>query len=102
MLPIAVLAGGLGTRGRHRTGPDLPKALLPIAGVPFIELKRGELRAGGAARVVLLVGHGAEPLVEHVGDGAAYDLRIEVIRDPPNLLGTGGALRRAAPALGEA
>ena len=59
MLPIAVLAGGLGTRVRHRTGPDLPKALLPIAGIPFIDLKLRELRAGGAERVVLLVGHGA-------------------------------------------
>jgi MurNAc alpha-1-phosphate uridylyltransferase len=102
MLPIAVLAGGLGTRVRHRTGPELPKALLPVAGTPFIDLKLRELRAGGAERVVLLVGHGGEALVEHVGDGAAYDLQIDVVRDPPQLLGTGGALRRAAPVLGDA
>ena len=99
-LPVAVLAGGLGTRVRHRTGPLLPKALLPVAGVPFIDLKLRELRAGGAARVVLLVGHGGSELEEHVGDGAAYGLELQVLHDPPELLGTGGALRRAVPELG--
>jgi N-acetyl-alpha-D-muramate 1-phosphate uridylyltransferase len=102
VLPIAVLAGGLGTRVRDRTGPDLPKALLPVAGIPFIDLKLSELRAGGAERLVILAGHGADALERHVGDGSAYDLRIDVIRDPPGLLGTGGALLRAVPALGDA
>ena len=99
-LPVAVLAGGLGTRVRHRTGPRLPKVLLPVAGVPFIDLKLRELRDGGAARVILLVGHGGSELEEHVGDGAAYGLELEVLHDPPELLGTGGALRRAVPRLG--
>lgn len=100
ILPIAVLAGGLGTRVRHRTGPSVPKALLPINGVPFIDLKLRELRDGGATRVVLLVGHGGRRLQDHVGSGDRFGLEISVVHDPPNLLGTGGALYRALPELG--
>jgi NDP-sugar pyrophosphorylase family protein len=100
ILPVAVLAGGLGTRVRHRTGPGLPKALLPINGVPFIDLKLRELRDAGAKRVILLVGHGGDELVDHVGDSDRYGLQLEIMHDPPHLLGTGGALYRALSLLG--
>ena len=40
MYPVALLAGGLGTRMARRTGPRLPKALLAVAGRPFIDLIR--------------------------------------------------------------
>ena len=102
MLPVAVLAGGLGTRIRHRTGPSVPKALLPVGGVPFIDIKLREMRDAGARRIVMLVGHGAEVIVDHVGDGAAYELEVEFVRDGPQLLGTGGAIREALPRLGPA
>ncbi len=101
-LPVAVLAGGLGTRVRHLTGPDRPKALMEVAGRPFIDFKLEELRRGGATKVVMLIGHGGEAIVEHVGGGERYGLQIEHRRDPPRLLGTGGALRRALPDLGPA
>jgi NDP-sugar pyrophosphorylase family protein len=100
ILPIAVLAGGLGTRVRHRTGATVPKALLPINGVPFIDLKLRELRDGGATRVVLLLGHGGGQVEAHVGTGDRYGLEISIVHDPPDLLGTGGALYRALPELG--
>ena len=101
-LPVAVLAGGLGTRMRHLTGPDLPKALVPVAGRPFIDWKLEELRGAGASRVVLLVGHGADVLVDHVGSGERFALRVDCLVDPPGLWGTGGALRHGLPDLGPA
>jgi NDP-sugar pyrophosphorylase family protein len=101
MYPVAVLAGGLGTRMAKRTGPRLPKALLEVAGRPFIDFKLAQLAAEGATRVVMLLGHGAEAIVEHVGDGAAYGLGIEVLSDGEVLLGTGGAVRRALSQLGD-
>ncbi|MEA2532358.1 MAG: N-acetyl-alpha-D-muramate 1-phosphate uridylyltransferase [Actinomycetota bacterium] len=102
MYPVAVLAGGLGTRMAKRTGPRLPKALLEVAGRPFIDFKLGQLAEEGATRVVMLLGHGAGAIAEHVGDGAAYGLDIEILHDGEALLGTGGAVRRARPLLGEA
>ncbi|MCW3045077.1 MAG: nucleotidyl transferase [Actinobacteria bacterium] len=102
MYPVAVLAGGLGTRMAKRTGPRLPKALLEVAGRPFIDFKLGQLAEQGATRVVMLLGHGAGAIAEHVGDGAAYGLDIEILPDGEALLGTGGAVRRALPLLGDA
>lgn len=101
MYPVAVLAGGLGTRMAKRTGPRLPKALLEVAGRPFIDFKLTQLAAEGATRVVMLLGHGAQAIAEHVGNGSAYGLDIEIIPDGEQLLGTGGAVRRAVPRLGE-
>ena len=101
MYPVAVLAGGLGTRMARRTGPRLPKALLEVAGRPFIDFKLEQLAAEGATRVVMLLGHGAEAIAEHVGDGAAYGLAIEILPDGEVLLGTGGAVLRALPQLGD-
>jgi NDP-sugar pyrophosphorylase family protein len=102
MLTVAILAGGLGTRVRDLTGPDLPKALLPIAGRPFIEHKLMELARGGAGRVVFLVGHGADRIRAAVGDGARFGLAVEYVEDGPELLGTAGAVRRALHHLGPA
>jgi NDP-sugar pyrophosphorylase family protein len=102
MLPAAVLAGGLGSRVRHRTGATVPKALLPIAGVPFIDRKLTELRDCGVRRVVLLVGHGGDAIEQHVGDGSELDISVVHVHDPPGLLGTGGAIRHALGHLGDA
>ena len=101
MYPVAVLAGGLGTRMARRTGPRLPKALLEVAGRPFIDVKLAQLAAEGVTRVVLLLGHGAEAIAVHVGDGATYGLHLEIVPDGEVLLGTGGAVRRGLPDLGE-
>jgi NDP-sugar pyrophosphorylase family protein len=101
VLPVAVLAGGLGTRLRLVTGETLPKALVPVAGRPFIDHKLEELHGRGAGEVVLLVGHGGDALRTHVGDGAAFGLRVTYLEDGPTLLGTGGALLRALPMLGD-
>ena len=102
MLPVALLAGGLGTRLRSLTGDQLPKALVPVAGRPFIDWKLQELREQGVEDVVLLVGHGASPLEGHVGDGSRHGVRVRYSHDGPVLQGTGGALRAALPQLPDA
>jgi NDP-sugar pyrophosphorylase family protein len=90
---VFVLAGGLGTRlaGLH---PDRPKALVPVAGRPFIEHQLEWLADHDLTDVVLCAGHGAESLTAHVGDGAPFGVRVEaVIEDRPR--GTAGALAGA-------
>jgi NDP-sugar pyrophosphorylase family protein len=95
-----VLAGGLGTRMAAITGANTPKVLLPVAGRPFIDFKLASLAAEGIERVVLLLGHGASLIADHVGSGARYGLRVMCRSDGPVLLGTGGAIRRALDVLG--
>jgi MurNAc alpha-1-phosphate uridylyltransferase len=99
-LPVAILAGGLATRMRPVT-ERIPKALIEVAGRPFVEHQLALLRREGVERVVLCVGFLGEMIEASVGDGARYGLSIKYSFDGERLLGTGGALRRALPMLGE-
>ncbi|UZF91289.1 sugar phosphate nucleotidyltransferase [Bosea sp. NBC_00550] len=100
-LPVAILAGGLATRLRPIT-ETIPKALLSVAGEPFIAHQLRRLKVSGATRVVLLVGYLGEQIKAFVGDGAAFGLQVDYHFDGDVLLGTGGALRAALPLLGDA
>jgi NDP-sugar pyrophosphorylase family protein len=101
MRTVVVLAGGLGTRIASLTGDSTPKALLPVAGSPFLAHKLSEVSRLGGDRVVLLLGHRADPIVEFVGDGSRWNLEVAVVHDGGRLRGTGGAVKHAAAALPE-
>jgi len=98
--PIAVLAGGLATRLRPLT-EKIPKALVPVAGKPFLAHQLELLRRQGITRVVLCLGHLGEMVRNQFGDGSAHGVRLDYSFDGPVLLGTGGALKQALPWLGE-
>jgi NDP-sugar pyrophosphorylase family protein len=100
MLPVAILAGGLATRLRPIT-ETIPKSLVPLAGRPFIHHQLVYLRAQGIKRVVLCVGYLGEMVRAEVGDGATWGIQVSYSFDGEVLLGTGGALRKALPGLGE-
>lgn len=99
-IPVALLAGGLATR-LHPVTQAIPKALVEVAGRPFIDHQLALLRRAGVRKVVLCLGHLGELVRDHLGDGSAHGLELHYSHDGPCLLGTGGALRRAAPLLGE-
>jgi N-acetyl-alpha-D-muramate 1-phosphate uridylyltransferase len=100
MLPVAILAGGLATRLQPLT-ERTPKSLLPVAGRPFLFHQLDLLRHEGVSRVVLCVGHLGEQIEAAAGDGRRFGLAITYSFDGDRLLGTGGALKRAAPLLGD-
>ncbi len=99
-LPVAILAGGLATRLRPLT-EKIPKVLLPVAGRPFLAHQLGMLHAQGIARAVLCVGHLGDMIARDFGDGHDWGVKLEYSFDGPTLLGTGGALRKALPLLGD-
>jgi NDP-sugar pyrophosphorylase family protein len=99
MPPIAVLAGGLATRMRPLTN-SLPKALLEVAGEPFIAHQLRLFAREGIRYVRLLVGYRWEQIQHFVADGARFGVEVDYIVDGPTLLGTGGAIRRALDRLG--
>lgn len=99
MLPVVILAGGLGTRLVEITGDAVPKVLVPVAGRPFISWKLEDLAVQGVTDVLLLVGHHADAIQEYVGDGSAFGLQVRCLDDGDTLRGTGGAIRRALPQL---
>src|SRR3954454_5949268 len=93
-LQVAVLAGGLATR-LHPITESIPKALVDVAGTPFILRQLDYLRRQGVGRVVLCVGFLGEQIEAVVGNGSAIGLSVSYSQDWPNLLGTGGALKQA-------
>jgi len=97
--PVAILAGGLATR-MHPMTERIPKALIEVAGRPFIEHQLLLLRRESVDRVVLCVGFLGEMIQAYIGDGARFGLSVSYSFDGERLLGTGGALRRALPMLG--
>ena len=98
--PAAILAGGLATRLRPIT-ETIPKALVNVAGKPFIVRQLSYLRAQGISHVVLCVGYLGEMIRNLVGNGQSFGLKVDYSEDGQSLLGTGGALRRAISLLGE-
>ncbi len=99
-LPVAILAGGLATRIRPLT-EKIPKALVEIAGEPFLAHQLRLLKAHGIWHVVLCLGYRGEMVEEYAGSGARFGLRIDYAFDGPTLRGTAGALRNALPLLGD-
>lgn len=101
MLPIAILAGGVATRLRPLTA-TIPKALVDVNGEPFVAHQLRLLRANGIERVIVCAGYLGGMIQECVGNGVRFGLQVEFSFDGPRLLGTGGAIKKALPLLGEA
>jgi NDP-sugar pyrophosphorylase family protein len=94
-----VLAGGLGTRLRPAIG-DLPKALAPVHGRPFLTYLLDGLVNAGFSELVLLAGYRADHVCAAFGD--TYRGRRLTYSVEPSPLGTGGAVRFALPKLASA
>lgn len=119
-IPVAILAGGLATRLRPIT-EKIPKSLVSVAGKPFLAHQLELLRSRGIHRVVLCVGYLGEMIEREFRDGSALGVRLDysfdsprqndpprrseaepgATADGPKLLGTGGAIKRALPLLGD-
>lgn len=98
-IPVAILAGGLATRLRPIT-EKIPKSLVPVAGRPILAHQLEQLHAQGIRRAVLCIGFLGEMIQKEFGD-EAYGINLEYSFDGEKLLGTGGAIKRALPKLGE-
>src|SRR5579884_231789 len=99
-VPAALLAGGMATR-LHPVTQTIPKAMVELAGGPFIDHQLSLLARNGIRQVVLCLGHLGEQVEAHVADGSRFGLSVRYSYDGAKLLGTGGAIRRAAHLLGD-
>jgi N-acetyl-alpha-D-muramate 1-phosphate uridylyltransferase len=99
-MQCVILAGGRGTRLGHLT-EDRPKALVDVAGRPFLEYQLELICTGGVSEVVLCVGYLGSVVERTIGNGSRLGLSIRYSYDGPEPLGTAGAVRNALPLLGE-
>ncbi|MCD7962407.1 MAG: nucleotidyltransferase family protein [Rikenellaceae bacterium] len=87
-----VLAGGLGTRLRAQVG-NLPKAMAPVAGKPFLYHLFKYLEKNSVQHVILSLGYRHELIEEWVSNNNwNFDISFS-IEDTP--LGTGGAIKKS-------
>ena len=91
---LIILAGGLATRLRPFS-EKTPKALINIAGKPFIFWQLKILKTQGIKKILICCGYLGEIIKDKVGDGKRFGLDITYSFDGPFLLGTGGAIKNA-------
>lgn len=96
---VAILCGGLGTRlGSLAAG--LPKAMIEVAGRPWLERVIESFAVCGMRDFVLLTGYRGEVIADRFGDGSNLGVGIRYSREREPL-GTGGALREARQLLAD-
>lgn len=93
-----VFAAGLGTRLRPITD-HIPKALVPVAGVPMLERVIKKLSAQGCQSFVVNVHHFASQIEDFLRDNGNFGLPIAISEELEEPLETGGGIKRAAPLL---
>jgi MurNAc alpha-1-phosphate uridylyltransferase len=94
-----VLAAGLGERMRPLTNA-LPKPLVKVAGKALIDYSLDHLAAAGVETVVVNVHYLADLLERHLSQRSKP--KIIISDERAALLGTGGGVVKALPALGSA
>lgn len=84
-----LLAAGRGERLRPLTD-SIPKALVEAGGKPLIAWHLERLARAGIRDAVINVSHLGERIVERIGDGARFGLRISYSRERERLETAGG------------
>ncbi|WP_028586180.1 nucleotidyltransferase family protein [Desulfocurvus vexinensis] len=87
---VVLMAGGLGTRLRPLT-ETCPKPMLDVGGRPILETILVNFRTAGFRRFCISVNYMAEAIEKHFGDGSAFGVHIDYLRETTRL-GTAGGL----------
>jgi D-glycero-alpha-D-manno-heptose 1-phosphate guanylyltransferase len=88
-----ILAGGLGTRLKEVID-ELPKAMAPVSGLPFLTYILEQLLKASFSKAVLATGYKHNAIMSWYGDNyKGVKLEYSVENEP---LGTGGALLKAS------
>lgn len=94
-----VLAAGFGTRMRPLTD-HMPKPLVQVSGRPLLDHVLDKLGEAGVQRAVVNVHYLPDQIIAHVATRQKPAVTISDERDV--ILGTGGAVVKALPLLGDA
>jgi len=94
-MQCVLLLGGLGTRMSSLTNNKIPKCMVEINRLPFIDYQLQHLTASGIKNFVFCVSHLKEKIKDYVGDGSKWNAFVNYVDDGEIQLGTGGAIRKA-------
>lgn len=96
-----ILAAGRGERMRPLTD-HTPKPLLEAGGKPLIVWHLERLARAGLRDIVVNHAWLGERIVQSLGDGSRWGVRIRYSAEAPQALETAGGIARALPLLGDA
>ncbi len=89
-MQAVIMAGGFGKRLLPLT-EETPKPMLPVGDRPLMERTIQQLREAGIRRVNVTTHYLPEKISDHFGDGAAFGVELNYVREETPL-GTAGAL----------
>ncbi len=87
---VVIMAGGLGSRLNELT-QDTPKPMLMVGSRPLLETIVRNFADQGFRKFYFAVNYKAEKIESHFGDGRAFDVEINYLREDKRM-GTAGAL----------
>lgn len=93
-----IFAAGLGTRLRPLTD-HMPKALVPVAGVPMLQRVILRLKESGFNDLVINIHHFGEQILDFLKANQDFGVRIRISDERGELLDTGGGIRKVRPLL---
>ncbi len=93
-----IFAAGLGTRLRPLTD-HIPKALVPVAGVPMLQRVILRLKEAGFDDIVINIHHFGEQILDFLKANDNFGIRISISDERGELLDTGGGILKARPLL---
>jgi D-glycero-alpha-D-manno-heptose 1-phosphate guanylyltransferase len=97
---LLVLSGGFGTRLKTAVA-DVPKALAPVGGLPFLQLQLEHWLAQGLSEFTFLLHHQAEQIIDFLQahqDSLLKDCHVNWLVEPTPM-DTGGAVANAVSSL---
>jgi len=92
-MKAVILVGGLGTRLRPLS-INTPKAMMPVVNIPFLEYIIRRLSRHNVRHIVLAISHLPQPIMDSLGDGSRFGVRIDYTVEE-KALGTAGAVKNA-------
>ena len=93
-----IFAAGLGTRLRPLTD-QMPKALVPVAGVPLLQRVILKLKDAGFGDITINIHHRGQQIIDFLHAHRNFGLDIHISDERTLLLDTGGGILNARPFL---
>lgn len=97
---VVILAGGFGTRLRSVIGEDTPKPMALVDGIPLIQSQIQLCKRYGLKRILILVHHLSEKIIDFFKDGSSFGVNIQYFKEE-HPRGTAGAIRDASEYLND-
>ena len=95
-----ILAAGLGTRLGALTR-DVPKALVPLSGIPLLEILILRLKHYGFNEITINIHHYGQKILDFLKNRDDLGMKINISDERDRLLDTGGAIKKAMHLLGD-